>query len=345
MTASSLRFFINTGYGYTNRGNVYAANILFYEKSSVGKAPADTNPFRFAGEYFDYEMGTYYLRARNYRPSMGRFLEEDPIRNGLNFYTYCLNNPLSYIDPWGLAEVELRAYAKNHGVTVTWSTKTGSAFVTYRGILLIMKSSIQKNRNGRIYVDDSILNNKFNWGITTTTSGAAINLTNVPNGKKMPLKQGWAYRYDIDETGGKNHMHIYQPNGMQNYSQNDDGSNHHDPKGGSGPPKKMQQLVKDKTGWDWDEKARNNANKATVEQWVEGTQWRITYADGSEYYVPFNIYRYDNYMYPSTEQIMNYYYKVNSPSSGTNTLPSLYIPFPNTVPMFAPAPVLIPIFG
>jgi uncharacterized protein RhaS with RHS repeats len=32
----------------------------------------------------------------------GRFTQEDPIRDGLNWYTYCGNNPVNYIDPWGL---------------------------------------------------------------------------------------------------------------------------------------------------------------------------------------------------------------------------------------------------
>ena len=33
----------------------------------------DTNPFRYCGEYFDTETGTYYLRARYYDPAVGRF--------------------------------------------------------------------------------------------------------------------------------------------------------------------------------------------------------------------------------------------------------------------------------
>ena len=33
----------------------------------------DENPFRYCGEYFDLSSGTYYLRARDYRPGTGRF--------------------------------------------------------------------------------------------------------------------------------------------------------------------------------------------------------------------------------------------------------------------------------
>ncbi len=34
-------------------------------------------PFRYCGEYWDKESGSYYLRARYYDPSVGRFTQED----------------------------------------------------------------------------------------------------------------------------------------------------------------------------------------------------------------------------------------------------------------------------
>ena len=39
--------------------------------------PYDGNPWRYCGEYWDQETGTYYLRARYYDPVIGRFLAED----------------------------------------------------------------------------------------------------------------------------------------------------------------------------------------------------------------------------------------------------------------------------
>jgi len=43
----------------------------------------------------------YYLRARYYDPETGRFLGRDPISSG-NLYAYVGNNPLTYVDPYGL---------------------------------------------------------------------------------------------------------------------------------------------------------------------------------------------------------------------------------------------------
>ena len=67
----------------------------------------DDNPFRYAGEYFDKETGTYYLRARRYNPRTGRFTQADPFWNvnnmqgstnailqASNLYVYVMNNPL-----------------------------------------------------------------------------------------------------------------------------------------------------------------------------------------------------------------------------------------------------------
>jgi RHS repeat-associated protein len=60
------------------------------------------NPFRYCGEYYDDETDLVYLRNRYYNNQTGRFITEDPIKDGLNWYSYCGNNPINYIDPTGL---------------------------------------------------------------------------------------------------------------------------------------------------------------------------------------------------------------------------------------------------
>ena len=67
-----------------------------------GERTSDTNPFRYAGEYYDTETGNIYLRARYYDPSIGRFISLDPIKDGTNWYVYCSNNPVAFVDPSGL---------------------------------------------------------------------------------------------------------------------------------------------------------------------------------------------------------------------------------------------------
>ena len=71
--------------------------------NEINPSTTDTNPFRYCGEYYDSETGSIYLRARYYNPSIGRFTAEDPIKDGLNWYAYASQNPVMFMDPWGLA--------------------------------------------------------------------------------------------------------------------------------------------------------------------------------------------------------------------------------------------------
>jgi RHS repeat-associated protein len=67
------------------------------------------NPHRFTGERFNSDLGLYYLRARWYNQSTGRFLTMDtyplnahhPIE--WNRYGYVANNPVNKVDPSGLS--------------------------------------------------------------------------------------------------------------------------------------------------------------------------------------------------------------------------------------------------
>ena len=53
------------------------------------------------GHVTDDESGLIYMRARYYEPSTGRFLSEDPARDGWNWYVYCGNEPVGHVDPSG----------------------------------------------------------------------------------------------------------------------------------------------------------------------------------------------------------------------------------------------------
>jgi len=59
---------------------------------------------RFPGQYKDAETGLHYNYFRDYDPSIGRYIQSDPIGlgGGLNIYAYVASNPLIYIDSLGL---------------------------------------------------------------------------------------------------------------------------------------------------------------------------------------------------------------------------------------------------
>ena len=60
---------------------------------------------KFTGKEFDADSNLYYYAARYYDPYIGRFTQRDPTGDGVNWYAYTANNPLKFIDPTGLRDV------------------------------------------------------------------------------------------------------------------------------------------------------------------------------------------------------------------------------------------------
>jgi RHS repeat-associated protein len=97
----------------TSLSNGAGALVQTYTFDSFGKTTTSsgslTNPFQFASRELDSETTLYYMRARHFDPATGRFISEDPtrFRAGVNFYAYTLNNPVLYVDPYGLESGDL----------------------------------------------------------------------------------------------------------------------------------------------------------------------------------------------------------------------------------------------
>ncbi len=89
----------NGSYSYDAYGMMLGGN-------PTAAAPAATN-LLYTGEQYDANLQQYYLRARYYNPSNGRFNRMDPFAGNssdpqsLHKYLYCHANPINAIDPTG----------------------------------------------------------------------------------------------------------------------------------------------------------------------------------------------------------------------------------------------------
>ena len=155
----------------------------------------NTNPFRYAGEYWDWETQTYYLRARHFNPRTGRFTQPDPFWNisnmtsntaavlqSGNLFVYTMHNPVRFIDPTGLFSYEYEG-------TGNCPIFTGQSNMSI-GFTNGHSSASWSSVNGEIFQDISTTN-------TPVPPGAAWGIchgsTNLGSGFLTPTGGGFQF--------------------------------------------------------------------------------------------------------------------------------------------------------
>jgi RHS repeat-associated protein len=113
-----------------------------------GYTPAQATSLLYAGEYFDTSAQQYYLRARWYDPSNGRFNQLDPYAGNnedpqsLHKYLYCHANPVNEIDPSGMMEFSFTGLTISMAIGATIGAIIGGVYAHYtnqsvwKGILI-----------------------------------------------------------------------------------------------------------------------------------------------------------------------------------------------------------------
>lgn len=137
----------------------------------VSQTEGISNPIKYAGEYYDDELGMYYLRARYYDPSIGRFTSKDPVESGMNRYAYCGNNPVNRIDPSGLFDEKtlLRMGANNADVATL--QRTLSQWWGYKG------------KDGKPLVADGIWGENTEYAVRQFQKDAGLQVDGIVGAK------------------------------------------------------------------------------------------------------------------------------------------------------------------
>ena len=109
------------------------------------------NANNFTGYTWDEVLDLYFAQNRFYDPADHRFTQEDPIKDGENWYGYCGNNVVNYSDWAGLASSNTRYVATDN---VYMRSGAGTSY----NVL----ATLQYN-TAVTYLNEKKNNNNYNW--------------------------------------------------------------------------------------------------------------------------------------------------------------------------------------
>lgn len=141
----------------------------------------------YAGKSYDTATQLYNYGFRDYSPLTGRFTSVDPIRYGINWYVYVNNDPLNYVDLWGLKDV----IAGDLVVLQNGKIRSEESGLKSRTALEVYRSPDDNGNNGMFYrstmkvtVGDVVISSV---AVQSTADNGLLNTDKAHEGGTIPL--------------------------------------------------------------------------------------------------------------------------------------------------------------
>jgi RHS repeat-associated protein len=149
-----------------------------YEYDAFGKPyKGDFNSgmsLGYTGKPYDVATGLYNYGYRDYKPEVARFTTVDPIRDGNNWFSYVNNDPVNWLDRWGLE------------ATVTYDPKTGKVTInvpiTYTGPGATPEVTDKFNKGIEQHWSGTFGGYTVTTTVTSPNGSQTTNTINVPEG-------------------------------------------------------------------------------------------------------------------------------------------------------------------
>ena len=90
----------------------------------------------YSGKSYNLETCLNNYGFRDYSPTQARFITVDPIRDGTNWYTLAVNNPVCFVDLWGLWVGNQSTSLLQNSSTAPLGTGEGKYTITEAGCVL-----------------------------------------------------------------------------------------------------------------------------------------------------------------------------------------------------------------